>query len=193
MRSGLVHGHELKRSTEASSKHSVKEEEDERTFGSTSQRGVVHRIGGKIVSREEWDEAQKFVDPRDRRKRQLELDAEFEKGQRHEWKRGLAQHTDRNVKIEEALEASSGRQNDYDKELRQKQRWDDPLSRIPTHFPSHSSHGVSSKPRSVYEAPGNRFGLAAGYRWDRVVRGTGFEERWFARLNESKSVNSKHG
>jgi pre-mRNA-splicing factor CWC26 len=185
--SGLVHGSEVKEMLEKS--RAAREAELMGDEAPDQHEGPVHRIGGRIVSREEWREQQRRVDPRYKRERQRELDREFERRQKDEWKRGLEQSSERKAKAEEAIRIASeplGRSSvssEYDQELRKRDRWGDPLSKSGTNRDELSGLAIE-KPRSKFQAPANRFNIPPGYRWDGVVRGNDFERRWFERMNE---------
>lgn len=38
-----------------------------------------------------------------------------------------------------------------------------------------------------YDGPPNRYNIAPGYRWDGVVRGNGFENRYLREINLKKA------
>ena len=149
----------------------------------------VHRIGGRVVSRDEWQESQLRLDPKFRRLRKRELDEEFEREQAAKLRKGLEQSSERMAKAEEALRIASepmGRtsvREEVDEEMRRRERWDDPMSRMK----AVPAAVASDKPVSRFNPPPNRFNIPAGYRWDGVVRGTDFEQRWFERTNEMTS------
>ena len=134
----------------------------------TAQTEVTHRIGLKIVSREEWDAHRKL------KKRPVDED----------YQSGLRQKEDLEARMEivdeqinrkfQSTEISAS----LDAELRDRQRWDDPMQQ-------------ASKIRK-FQAPPNRFGIAAGYRWDGVVRGTDYERRWFEAQNERRAKNREY-
>lgn len=68
-------------------------------------------------------------------------------------------------------------------ELRQVQRADDPALAFLT-----KSHHKTKSRRPVYKgafAP-NRFSIRPGFRWDGVERSTGFEAKYFQRINDRK-------
>ena len=159
------------------------------TSDGVSQGETVHRLGGRVVSESEWKEARMRDDPRYRRDRQKELDREFNEKQEKEsgWKRGMEQSSERQRKAEEAVRIASlpiGIATTDDSSINRK-RWDDPMTRIKSEYVSPVPSSV--KPMSLYEAPSNRFNIRAGYRWDGVVRGTNYEQRWFERQNESRN------
>jgi pre-mRNA-splicing factor CWC26 len=188
--SGLVHGKDVKAMLDQS--RSAREATLMDDGGHGRHEAPVHRVGGKIVSKEEWKESQRSMDPRFRRERQRELDREFEKKQRSEWKQGLDQSAERQAKAEEAFRiasepiGSNSSRRAYDEELRGKQRWDDPLS-----CPSLHANEDLERPRCRFQAPPNRFNIQPGYRWDGVVRGNDFEKRWFERTNEAASKRNR--
>jgi hypothetical protein len=192
--SGLVHGHAVKEMLDRSraARASLLTGGDEHGAGVAP----VHRVSGRIVSKEEWKEERDKLDPRFRRQRQRELDKEFDRTAKHEWKQGLEQSSARMAKAEEALLISSeplsrtDLRYDYEDELRSKKRWDDPLSRA--HVTSQPDVSDFAKPRSKFQAPPNRFNIQPGYRWDGVVRGNDFEALWFERSNEMKSKRSSY-
>jgi pre-mRNA-splicing factor CWC26 len=155
-----------------------------------AQGETVHRVGGRVVSEAEWRESRQLQDPKYRKERQRELDREFSERQEKEagWGRGMEQSSDRLRKAEEAARFASlpiGLSSSAQESIN-RSRWDDPLNRIKSEYVSPVA--TSSKPISMYQAPSNRFNIRAGYRWDGVVRGTNYEQRWFERQNESRNV-----
>jgi hypothetical protein len=198
-RSGLVYGHEVKNILEESRKA-----REEVLLGSSSpeQAGTVHRIGGRVVSEQEWKAAQRENDPRFKRERQRELDREFDRNERNEYRLGLEQNQERMRKAEEALSimseplggSSAGHltfNEKYDIELRQQIKWEDPLTRIKSEYvsPVPTSSVGQAKPVCFFQAPVNRFNISPGYRWDGVVRGNNYEQRWFENQNERRDGN----
>ena len=68
---------------------------------------------------------------------------------------------------------------EMNRELKAKQRWDDPAAG----FIKERKAGKSVSGKPLYSGPGgdpNRYGIRPGYRWDGVDRGNGFEKKWFA-------------
>ena len=129
-----------------------------------AQTEVTHRIGLKIVSREDWDAHRT-------KKRPVEEEADFQSG--------LRQKEDFEARMEIVSEQMQrGLQSteiaaSLDAELREKQRWEDPMQQTVR--------------RRNFQAPPNRFQISAGYRWDGVVRGTDYERRWFEARNENRA------
>ncbi|KAK3182086.1 Pre-mRNA-splicing factor cwc26 [Lecanicillium sp. MT-2017a] len=75
---------------------------------------------------------------------------------------------------------------EMNQELKEKQRWNDPMAQFMETAPKQSSTGKGrSKRRPVYNgaAPPNRYGIRPGYRWDGVDRSNGFEAERFKALN----------
>ena len=187
-RSGLVHGHEVKAMLEESRAARMNALE----AGDDHGQGVAptHRIGGRLVTQAEWNEEQLRNDPKYRKQRRREIDADFEKSQSADWKFGLEQSGERLSKAEDAVRiasepiGSASLAAEVDEDLRKRARWDDPLS----HMDASRRVEDDRKPRSRFQAPPNRFNIAAGYRWDGVVRGNEHEKRWFERSNEVKSI-----
>ena len=70
-------------------------------------------------------------------------------------------------------------------ELKEKERWNDPMMQFMSEKRDKSNQGKSRNRRPVYKgaAPPNRYGIQPGYRWDGVDRGNGFEGDRFKALN----------
>lgn len=69
---------------------------------------------------------------------------------------------------------------DFDKELKDTIRWDDPILMFDTEKRKKTIEQKSDgKPKCRFHAPPNRFNIPPGYRWDGVIRGNGYEERRF--------------
>ena len=149
----------------------------------------IHRIGMKVVSHEEWLESQGKQGRYYEKNKKRELDREFDKNQKLEWKGGLEQTTERERRAEDAVDIASEPLSRFGKssnrESKQQRRWDDPMDAM-----RNTSDDNSVKPKCIFQAPANRFGIPAGYRWDGVVRGNNFEQKWFERLNDLKHKDS---
>ncbi|PHH60830.1 hypothetical protein CDD81_1127 [Ophiocordyceps australis] len=74
---------------------------------------------------------------------------------------------------------------ELNKDLKEEQRWNDPMSQFMSQKQNAAAGVKSSKRRPVYTgaAPPNRHGIKPGYRWDGVDRGTGFEAERFKAVN----------
>ncbi|KAL7067658.1 hypothetical protein ACR3K2_19320 [Cryptosporidium serpentis] len=77
-----------------------------------------------------------------------------------------------------------------DEELRNKVHWDDPLFLINSKLVNLNSDKKTISPNNTMKrlqcrflSPQNRFGIEAGYRWDGVVRGNGYEKKLLLKLN----------
>lgn len=73
---------------------------------------------------------------------------------------------------------------ELNEELKEKERWNDPMIQFMSEPSAGQKKGKKSK-RPVYAgaAPPNRYGIRPGYRWDGVDRGNGFEAERFRALN----------
>jgi pre-mRNA-splicing factor CWC26 len=73
---------------------------------------------------------------------------------------------------------------EMNEELKEQQRWNDPMMQFMSEKKQSSGKG-KSKRRPVYNgaAPPNRYGIKPGYRWDGVDRSNGFEGERFRAIN----------
>lgn len=74
---------------------------------------------------------------------------------------------------------------EMNRELKEKDRWNDPMAQFLAPSEQKGAKGKKGKKRPVYTggAPPNRYGIRPGYRWDGVDRGNGFESERFKALN----------
>ncbi|KAL0944600.1 uncharacterized protein CTRU02_202487 [Colletotrichum truncatum] len=74
---------------------------------------------------------------------------------------------------------------EMNQELKEKDRWNDPMAQFMTEKTGAGAKGKKGKRRPIYTgaAPPNRYGIRPGYRWDGVDRGNGFEGERFKALN----------
>lgn len=70
-------------------------------------------------------------------------------------------------------------------ELKEQDRWNDPMTQFMSEKKATAGKGKASKRRPVYTgaAPPNRYGIKPGYRWDGVDRGNGSEAERFKAIN----------
>ncbi|OEH73676.1 hypothetical protein cyc_07960 [Cyclospora cayetanensis] len=162
---------------------------------SQSSQVVFRDAEGRIISEEEWLTLE-GAKGRKRRK---------ERGPAPvlEWGSGLKQKEDSKLKKRE--EEKLAKQpfaryeidQEYDADLRSRDRWADPLggtssSKQPNRGAKTQQEeetqdaGNSKKPTCPHDAPLNRFNIKPGYRWDGVVRGNGYEEEYIKAINRRK-------
>lgn len=74
---------------------------------------------------------------------------------------------------------------DMNKELKEQDRWNDPMMQFMSDKKAKSGKSKGAKGRPLYAgaAPPNRYGIKPGYRWDGVDRGNGFEAERFKAIN----------
>lgn len=94
----------------------------------------------------------------------------------------------RRQQLEDAKVMSFARTADdveMNQELKEKERWNDPMMQFMSEKKNSDGKGKVSKRRPVYAgaAPPNRYGIKPGYRWDGVDRGIGFEAERFKAIN----------
>ncbi|SBT82783.1 pre-mRNA-splicing factor CWC26, putative [Plasmodium ovale] len=152
----------------------------ENDIGAT--RTVYRDREGKIISREEWvhiqkNEMKKKHGRKGKEKRDEPRDVKLE------WGSGLVQKEIRE-KVKKENEKFVNKKNiinydydsDYDLELKMKRRKEDPMNIY-----------IMEKKENErllcrYQSPYNRFNILAGYRWDGVIRGNGYEQRRYEAL-----------
>ncbi|EMC92605.1 hypothetical protein BAUCODRAFT_255016 [Baudoinia panamericana UAMH 10762] len=76
-------------------------------------------------------------------------------------------------------------------ELKERERWNDPMARLIESKKSSKTGGSGGKSKGggkTYQGAfePNRYGVRPGWRWDGVDRGNGFERKWFAARNKRK-------
>ena len=116
------------------------------------------------------------------------------------WKSGMLQYEEKIFKRKE-MEDSKGEsftQHEIPIELEiekmETERFDDPLKQV-LKKPSDGkmialksmNQVLSMIHRCKYQSPMNRYGIRAGYMWDGVDRGNGFEVKYLSKMNELKS------
>ncbi|KAJ1929532.1 Pre-mRNA-splicing factor cwc26 [Tieghemiomyces parasiticus] len=123
--------------------------------------------------------------------------AEEEAMQQMEWGKGRVQKREqeeaRRKFEEEKLKPLARYADDADinAELKERDRWGDPLAQFGAGGGSSKrKKGDKAPRRPVYQgtpAPPNRFGIAPGFRWDGVDRSNGFEKEMFMQQNSRKA------
>lgn len=123
--------------------------------------------------------------------RRLAAEAEEKDRQAKEALKGevqLEEARKRREKLDDAKLMTFARTADdeeMNQELKEQDRWNDPMMQFMGEKKDSGSKGSKSKRRPVYigAAPPNRYGIKPGYRWDGVDRGNGFEAERFKAIN----------
>lgn len=72
------------------------------------------------------------------------------------------------------------------RELKERQRWDDPAASFLKKKKKGAISSRTGQPLYAGATCPNRFEIRPGHRWDGVDRSNGFEKRWFKRHNEAR-------
>lgn len=120
---------------------------------------------------------------------------ERKKQEELESRKGDVQRREREVRKQELQEAkvmTVARHADdrtLNDELRERERWNDPMAPMLASKKSSSKGGKSIGGGKAYQGAfePNRYGIRPGWRWDGVDRGNGFERKWFAARNAAKN------
>lgn len=141
-----------------------------RTVVESDDEDIVYRDkSGKRITKEQWLLNQKKG-----------KSAKDEPRQELVWGKGLVQkeNLEQKKRDEEKIASEPLNRYDiddaYDEELRNRQRWSDPLAKRQV-----VEQVTDDTPRCRFPGVPNRFSIQPGYRWDGVIRGNGYEDRWF--------------
>jgi len=74
---------------------------------------------------------------------------------------------------------------EMNRELKEKERWDDPAMQFLIGKGKGKGKSVSGKPLYAGAAPPNRYNIRPGHRWDGVDRSIGFEAKRFKAMNRT--------
>ncbi|CAD2114344.1 pre-mRNA-splicing factor CWC26, putative [Plasmodium vinckei] len=180
------------------------EEQNEVIKNSDKNPNTIYRDkDGKIISRDEWIKNIKNEKPGYRHgvdkikgNDKNERNKRNRKGKKYnddqkiklEWGSGLVQKEMREKIMEENKKIVNKKNiisydydSDYDQKLKQDIRKEDPMSKYLV-----QSNQENQKAKCRYQSPYNRFNILAGYRWDGVIRGNGFEQKRYEMLKEKE-------
>ncbi|CXJ28598.1 pre-mRNA-splicing factor CWC26, putative [Plasmodium berghei] len=180
------------------------EEENEVVKNFDKNTNTIYRDkAGKIISREEW--IKNIKNEKSRYRHGIDEIKENNKNERNkrnrkskkynndqniklEWGTGLVQKEMREKIIKENKKLVNKKNiinydydSDYDQKLKQDIRKEDPMNKYLV-----QSNQENQKAKCRYQSPYNRFNILAGYRWDGVIRGNGFEQKRYEILKEKE-------
>ncbi|VWU50441.1 pre-mRNA-splicing factor CWC26, putative [Hepatocystis sp. ex Piliocolobus tephrosceles] len=141
---------------------------------------------GKIISKEEWINNKTMSMEKNKNKRKK---VDSRKILKDDWCTGLTQKKIREdiLKNNEKIITKKNiikynYDSDYDKELKMRKRKEDPMNIYLEDSGESENIENNKKMKCPHQTPYNRFTISAGYRWDGIIRGNGFEERRYKLL-----------
>uniref|UniRef100_A0A8C9LHB0 BUD13 homolog n=1 Tax=Piliocolobus tephrosceles TaxID=591936 RepID=A0A8C9LHB0_9PRIM len=148
---------------------------------------IYRNKDGQIISKEEWINNKTMSMGKNKNKRKK---VDSRKILKSDWCTGLTQkkiredilkHNEKMITKKNIIKYDYD--SDYDKELKMRKRKEDPMNIYLDDSEKGENIEEDKKMKCTYQSPYNRFTISAGYRWDGVIRGNGFEERRYkARL-----------
>eukprot|EP00398_MALV-I-01_sp_L67-1_P000075 gene75-475_t len=75
---------------------------------------------------------------------------------------------------------------DYNQELKDKLRMDDPMAKEMMERKEREERARQNRPKCRHPMPPNRFNIEPGYRWDGKIRGIGWEQKWIQRRTKAQ-------
>ncbi|KAK4493750.1 hypothetical protein PRZ48_014935 [Zasmidium cellare] len=153
--------------------------------GGLAQQTIYRDASGRMINVKEKKAEVEEKAREEERKAKEELEARKGDVQR-------IQKEERRQELQDAKVMTVARHVDDKKmndELKERERWNDPMAQLLTTKKSSSRSGGKSKSsgktyQGAFEP--NRYGIRPGWRWDGVDRANGFERKWFAARNKKK-------
>ncbi|KXT11104.1 hypothetical protein AC579_655 [Pseudocercospora musae] len=152
--------------------------------GGLAQQTIYRDASGRMINVKQKKAEVEEKAREEERKQQEELESRKGDVQRR-------QKEERRQELQDAKVMTVARHADDEKmndELKERERWNDPMAQLLATKKSSSKGGKSKGSGKSY--PGafepNRYGIRPGWRWDGVDRGNGFERKWFAARNKAK-------
>lgn len=145
--------------------------------GGLAQQTIYRDASGRMINVKEKKEEAEAKAREQERKQKEEIESSKGDVQRQ-------QKAERKQELEEAKVMTVARHADDQKmndELRERERWNDPMAQLLATKKSSGKDGKSKGSGKTYQGAfePNRYGIRPGWRWDGVDRGNGFERKWF--------------
>ncbi|ORX59817.1 hypothetical protein DM01DRAFT_1333267 [Hesseltinella vesiculosa] len=185
-RAGLLTSKEIR--DEADRARHLEERAMRKVQGQQEQETVHRDSSGRRID-------PKLLKAEEKRQRQLEIE---KKEREMEWGKGLVQREEKE-RLKRQLEEEKFKplaryvdDADYNQELKDEERWNDPGAAFITRK-KQTSGSRTKQVRPSYKGPWkpNRFMIPPGYRWDGVDRSTGYEDKFLLHQNQQKSFQAE--
>lgn len=152
--------------------------------GGLAQQTIYRDASGRMINVKEKKAEVEEKAREEERKQKEELEARKGDVQRQ-------QKDARRQELQDAKVMTVARHVDdakMNEELKERERWNDPMAQLLTTKKSSTKSGKSKSSGKTYQGAfePNRYGIRPGWRWDGVDRGNGFERKWFAARNKQK-------
>jgi pre-mRNA-splicing factor CWC26 len=150
--------------------------------GGLAQQTIYRDASGRMINVKQKKEEAEEKAREEERKQKEELESRQGDVQRRE-KEARRQALDEAKVMPVARHVDDAEMN---AELKERERWNDPMAQLLASKKSSSKGGKSKSSGKSYQGAfePNRYGIRPGWRWDGVDRGNGFERKWFAARNK---------